>query len=182
MPRSVTKWHTEGHGKGREGVWRVYGGGKVGERWGKGGGPGPSRRPSSVPFWPTTPFLFQMSTSNRYPSNPFPPLTSPATTCPTLPAAAPTAPDHRGTQTHESAIFRLLASSRTLRASFTISGRSASRFVSSDGRLFTSLFMQHQQLLSIPFPRGRPRSTTQRRGKLGAPGEAGSSVRWSKSK
>src|ERR1017187_2401604 len=74
MPRSVTKWHTEGHGNGMEGVWRVYGGGTEGERWGKGGGPVASRPPSSVPFWHTTHCLFQMSTSNRCPKNLLSPL------------------------------------------------------------------------------------------------------------
>ena|ERR1017187_1650947 len=141
-------------------VWWVYGGGTEGERWGKGGGPAASSRPSSVPFWHTTPFLFHLSISNRYPNrypnNPFPPLIRPATTCPTLHAAAPTAPDHRGTQTHVSAIFRLLASSRRLMASFTIRSRSANRFISSDGCCSTPLFMQPQLLLSIPFPRSEP--------------------------
>src|ERR1017187_9962809 len=117
-------------------------------------------RPSSVPFWHTTPFLFHLSISNRYPNrypnNPFPPLIRPATTCPALHAAAPTAPDHRGTQTHVSAIFRLLASSRRLMASFTIRSRSANRFISSDGCCSTPLFMQPQLLLSIPFPRSEP--------------------------
>src|ERR1017187_534728 len=37
MPRSVPKWHTNGHGKGREGVWRGNGGGTEGERRGPGG-------------------------------------------------------------------------------------------------------------------------------------------------
>src|ERR1017187_1650949 len=37
MPRSVPKWHTEGHGKGMVGIWRGHGGGKVGERRGPGG-------------------------------------------------------------------------------------------------------------------------------------------------
>src|ERR1035438_2004234 len=72
-------------------VGRVYGGGTVGERRGKGGGPVASRITSSVPFWHITPFLFQMSTSNRYPNNLFSPMISPATACPTLPSAAPTA-------------------------------------------------------------------------------------------
>src|ERR1039458_9806463 len=74
------------YGGCKEGVWRVYGGGMEGFWWGKGGGPVTSRRPSSVPFWHTTPFLFQMSTSNRFPKRPLSPLISPATTCPTLPA------------------------------------------------------------------------------------------------
>src|ERR1035441_9058107 len=50
-----------------EGVWRVCGGCME-------GGPGPSRRPSSVPFWHTTHCLFQMSTSNRYPKDLLSPL------------------------------------------------------------------------------------------------------------
>src|ERR1035441_9920589 len=35
-PRTVPKWHTQGHRAGREGVWRGNGGGRVGERWGSG--------------------------------------------------------------------------------------------------------------------------------------------------
>src|ERR1035441_9952238 len=36
MPRSVPKWHTEGHGKGMVGVWRGQGGGIGGGRAGAG--------------------------------------------------------------------------------------------------------------------------------------------------
>src|ERR1039457_6196045 len=36
-PRSAPKWHTNGRGLGREGVWWGHGGGKVGERRGPDG-------------------------------------------------------------------------------------------------------------------------------------------------
>src|ERR1022692_4252993 len=35
-PRTVPKWHTQGHRAGREGAWRGNGGGTEGERWGSG--------------------------------------------------------------------------------------------------------------------------------------------------
>jgi len=59
---------------------------------------------------------------------------------------------HQHPPMHMLAIFGLLASSRRLMASFTIRGRSADRFVSSEGCSFTLLFMLPATSLSIPFP------------------------------
>ena len=84
------------------------------------------------------------------------------TTAPTPPGAGPSAPCHRRSQTHVSAIFGLLASSRRLMASLIMRGRSSKRFVFSDGCCFTLLFMQPRPRLSIRFPRAKPCSTIRR--------------------
>ena len=141
----------------------------MGRRRGNSGPAGSSGTPSSVPFWHTFTSSPSMSISNRYPKSHSSPLISPARACPTLAAAAPLAPGHRRAQKHVSAIIRLLASSSTLRASFTINGHSDDRFASSGGGCFTPLFMQPQPLFSIPFPRAEPRFTIQRPGQSPRP-------------
>ena len=125
----------------------------MGARRGKGGAPVSSLEASSVPFWHTSSYSLRMSISNRYLNNPCPLLSSPATACPSLLVAEPAPPRVRETQWVIEAIFRLLASRCTAGASFTIRGRNFNRSDTAEGCSSTLLFMQPQQLLSIPFPR-----------------------------